>query len=116
MPGPATNSQRVSGFDSIKRLINAEDFTFKMILNESGALLFPKEAQHSSMKANGLSYEDDYKGNALAAMIRKGVIEIRYHRDFSDERVSRIVKGLLALPLMSFAKTFAVSYQGRPVQ
>lgn len=38
-----------------------------------------------------VSYEDDRRGNALAAMLALGRIEIRYHREFSDGRVERLV-------------------------
>jgi len=37
-------------------------------MNEIGILIFPASAQHATVKADGISYEDDYKGNALAAV------------------------------------------------
>lgn len=62
----------------------------KMLLNEAGIVFFGPGQQHSAVKLQGLSYEDDYKGNALAGTFRPGRVDIRFHQDFSDERVWRI--------------------------
>ena len=39
-------------------------------------MFFPGATEHRTVKAAGLSYEDDYKGNAMAAIISGGRIEI----------------------------------------
>ena len=51
----------------------------------------------SFMKEDGLSYEDEYLGNALAGIIKIHLMEIRVHRDFTEERVTQIVKKLRKL-------------------
>ncbi len=86
-----------------------------MVFNEHGAMIFPTTEQHRDVKGPGLSYEDDYKGNALAAMLMPGCIEIRYHRDHSDDRVARIVGQLLKQEQLAFMVDWHATYQGRPL-
>lgn len=85
----------------------------KMVFNERGAIVFPVSRQHREMKAEGISYEDDYKGNALAAMLRPDAIEIRFHNGYKDADVARIVAALLALPEFASMQAARVTYQGR---
>lgn len=69
-----------------------KDFYFlKAILNENGISFFDKKTQHRDHKITGLSYEDEYKGNALAVIVKEKRIEIRLHKEFSDKRVANIV-------------------------
>jgi hypothetical protein len=67
------------------------------------------------MKAEGISYEDNYKGDAMAAMLMPGLIEIRNHKAFADAEVARIVGRLLQRPELAFMAGWRVTYQGRPV-
>lgn len=87
----------------------------KMVFNERGAIVFPVSHQHREMKAAGVSYEDDYKGNAMAAMLRRDAIEIRFHQGFKDAEVCRIVAALLALPEFKSMQNARVTYQGREI-
>ncbi len=87
-------------------------YFFKVVLNASGAAFFPGKTEHRTVKPTGLSYEDDYKGNALAAIITEGRIEIRNHRDFSVERVTRIIQALLSDPELHCLQGFSVQYRG----
>ena len=99
------------GFDSIQNLVS-----FKMVLNETAVIFLRTEDQHRDFKTDGVSYEDDYKGNALAAVVtRTGIdnVDIRFHSAFTDERVRNLVAGLLSKPEMGFLKGAAVYYQGR---
>lgn len=104
---------KVFGFESIQPLLDQDGFLFKIVANEVGAILFPHTTEHREMQQPGICYADVSHGNALAAMVVPGRIEFRFHRDFSDERVHRLIKTLLAQPEFSFASTFEVSYQGR---
>jgi hypothetical protein len=61
--------------------------TGKFILNESAIIFFSTSQQHNSVKLHGLSYEDHYRGNALAGTFANCRIDIRFHRDFSDEHL-----------------------------
>ena len=103
----------VHDFDSISSLLEHEGYLFKMLANNSGVVLFPHTAEHRDSGRLGIKYEDDSKGNALAAMVKHGRIEFRYHRQFSDECVKQIAQRILALPEFDFAKSFVVTYQSR---
>ena len=71
--------------------------------------------EHRNQKLPGISYEDDYRGNALAAIISPKSIEVRYHRSFSDDLVKTIVTALLREPKPRQLSDRTVSYQGRPI-
>ncbi len=88
-------------------------FTVKMVCNEHGAIFFDAGKQHRDAKTAGISYEDDYEGNALAAIVTDGLIEIRYHKQFADNQVSIIVARLVKDPRLRFMKHWRVTYQGR---
>jgi hypothetical protein len=60
----------------------------KLVFNSRGAIFFPVDQQHRDQKAPGISYEDDHAGNALAAILSPGRIEIRRHSDFSDAAIA----------------------------
>ncbi|RYD68210.1 MAG: hypothetical protein EOP83_01265 [Verrucomicrobiaceae bacterium] len=104
---------KVSGLQSISSSIAAEGYFVKCVLNVSAAIFFPGSIQHRDMKHEGVSYEDDYRGNAMAATITPGMIDVRFHQAFADGAVKEIFDRLLALPEMSWAKGFTVRYQGR---
>ena len=103
----------LSGVEFMLSLVEEDHFSAKMVFNESGAIFFRDNQQHCYQKAEGISYEDNYKGNALAAMLAPGKVEIRYHQEFSDNRVVRIVVLLMEQPQLSFLKGWQVTYQGR---
>ncbi len=67
------------------------------------------------MKAEGISYEDNYRGNAMAAMLKPGAIEVRYHRAYSDGDVARIIRTLFEATALSSIRGASVAYQGRPI-
>jgi hypothetical protein len=103
------------GVEFLEALAKQPGFAAKMVFSDAGALFFASSLQHREQKAPQISYEDDYAGNALAAMLGPGRIEIRYHRDFSDGRVTQIVRTLLAEPRLVFMRGWQVPYQGRPL-
>ncbi len=88
-------------------------YFFKAIANDHAVAFFSGSIQHRDMKVGGLSYEDGYKGNALACIIKPGTIEIRYHSDFTDSEVVRIFTKILYIPKLDKLKDFTVTYQGR---
>lgn len=87
----------------------------KFVANENGIVIFPVGQQHSTMKAPGISYEDDSHGNALAGLIQENRVEIRGHRQFSVERVKEIWSSLCREPKLHPLENFQVSYQGEDV-
>jgi len=103
----------LAGVDYINSLMKQETFTAKMVFNGSGAIIFPVRQEHRDYKADCISYEDNYGGNALAAVLDRGKIEVHYHKKFSDELVSHIMRTLVSQPDLEFMKTWDVFYQGR---
>lgn len=101
--------------DCLEALASGRVLDLKMVLNANGAILFSSSRQHREMKGEGISYEDNYAGNALAAMVRRGAIEIRFHQAFSDKSVALIVAALLALPELATLAGARVTYQGRAI-
>ena len=101
------------GVEFIESLAEREYFSAKMVFNAGGAIFFSVEREHRDQKAEGISYEDDYAGNALAAMLSPGRIEVRYHRDFSDREVAEIMALLLAEARLALMAGWEVTYQGR---
>lgn len=103
----------VYGFDSIASMLEQDGYLFKMLANDSGVVLFPHTTEHRDATQPGIKYADDSGGNALAAMVKPGCIEFRYHRQFTDERVKQLAERILILPELEFAHSFAVTYQSR---
>jgi hypothetical protein len=89
--------------------------TYKAVVNESGAIFFSADLQHSTMKAHGVSYEDDYRGNAVAAIFQSGRCEIRFHQDFSPARVAALWTSLTRQPGLEALGGYCVTYQGKAV-
>ncbi|MDX2200325.1 MAG: hypothetical protein SF069_15300 [Phycisphaerae bacterium] len=103
------------GAEYLARLASQGGFSAKMVFNEHGAIFFSASCQHRDEKAPGISYEDDYKGNALAAMLAPGRIDVRYHAGFTDRRVGQILKELVHEPALQFLRGYEATYQGRPI-
>ena len=103
----------VYGFDSIAPLLEQDSYLFKMLGDDSGVVLFPHTTEHRGATHPGIKYADESGGNALAAMVKPGRIEFRHHRQFTDECVKRLAERMLTLPKLQFARSFAVTYQGR---
>lgn len=101
------------GLDSISTDIAQDGYFVKCIVNSTAAIFFPGTIQHRDVKQEGVSYEDDYRGNALAATITPGTIDVRFHERFSDDAVRAIFRSLLVLPDLDWASGYQVRYQGR---
>lgn len=101
------------GHEYLVSLADKPCFSAKMVFNNRGAIIFPASQQHRDRKAEGITYEDDYKGNALAAMLSPCKIEIRFHRDFSDREVARLIRELVSEPPLRHLASWETTYQGR---
>jgi len=99
--------------DDVCAAATSEFFEFKLIANEHGAILLPTHCEHKDAGEGNIRYADNYAGNALAAMVKPGLLEFRFHADFSDDRVRAIAEQLLVHPDMAFALGFQVTYQNR---
>jgi hypothetical protein len=89
--------------------------TVKFIMDDHAVIFFQGTQQHRYIKAHGLSYEDDYQGNAVAGLFMSDHAEIRFHRDYTDERIRNIWKRVLAAPEMSGKSPGKLTYQGREI-
>lgn len=105
----------IRGAEYITQVATGQVLDAKLVFNASGAIALSGKRQHRDEKADGISYEDDYKGNALAAMLRRHEIEVRYHRDFRDAQVATIIAILLQEPPFHLLSPIRVTYQGRVV-
>lgn len=103
----------VYGRDCIETILLEDRYVFKLLVNDHGVLLFPRDVEHEQISEPDIRYEGDSLGNALAGVVKPGHIELRHHNDFGDERVHLLMERLLALPEMTFARDFEVLYQGR---
>ena len=89
--------------------------TLKFILNDSGIYFFPATQQHRDSKSHGLSYEDDYRGNAVAGIVMPDRVEIRFHKAFSDDRIRTIWRSVLSSPELASVRLGQLYYQGRQI-
>ncbi len=72
------------GVEHLLALANGAVFDGKMVINARGAVFGPVSTQHRELRADGITYADEYKGTALAAMLAPGSIELRFHAAFTD--------------------------------
>lgn len=105
----------VIGLDYIDKLRTEPHYAAKAVLNANGIIFFPESREHRDQKAAGISYEDNYQGNALAAMIRPRRLEIRFHQSFSDEEIATLVRNLAKNEALAFMGSWAITYQARKI-
>ncbi|MBL4697315.1 MAG: hypothetical protein JKX70_00630 [Phycisphaerales bacterium] len=103
----------IIGTDFIKPLLDQQYFSAKMVFNAHGVIIFSVHQEHRNQTAENISYEDNYKGNALAAMLAPGKLEIRYHKAFADKQVAVIIAQFKQHPDLSFMADWTATYQGR---
>jgi hypothetical protein len=105
----------IYGIDYFARISREDHFTAKLVFNRAAAYFFPATQEHRDAKAEGLSYEDDYKGNALAAMVLSGLIEIRYHASFTAGEVAECLRLLSMSRGLEDLQSWRATYRGQPV-
>ena len=96
-------------------LLKGMNRSVKFILNDSAIVFFLSNQQHRDVKMEGVSYEDDYRGNAVAGLVASDHVEIRFHSAFSDERLRNIWTRVSAIPEVASAGLGSVYYQGRKI-
>ena len=106
---------KVYGFEIVEKYVSEEGYLFKLIANEMGVVFLPHTREHRDSTMPGIRYADESKGNALAAMVKPGRIEFRFHHDFSDNRVKKIAQQMLQCPEFRFAANFTITYQARKI-
>ena len=97
-------------------LLKGTSTSLKFILNDSVIIFFPVSQQHRDVKMEGVSYEDDYRGNAVAGLVASDHVEIRFHSAYSDERLRNIWNRVSAIPEVASAALGSVYYQGRKIR
>lgn len=99
----------------MQNLLSQESYEAKCVFNENGIVFFPVSQQHRDTKVEGISYDDDYMGNAVAAMVKPGRLEVRFHKAFSDQRIKSIWTQIRAEPPLAFLHGWLMVYQGREI-
>ncbi|MFZ5832999.1 MAG: hypothetical protein ACOY3P_23170, partial [Planctomycetota bacterium] len=64
-----TNNMQVFGLESIRSELESDGYVVKLVAHDQAVAFMPRTAEHRETKIQGLSYEDDSQGNALAAMM-----------------------------------------------
>jgi hypothetical protein len=90
-------------------------YRFKAVFNDRGIVLGPATAEHKTLCGAGIAYVDDERGNAVAALVSGGRLEIRRHAAFSPDRIQGILRRLEALPQLAPIRGFQVANGGRPL-
>jgi hypothetical protein len=103
----------VQGLDTIRGSVDEAPAFGKFIVNETGIIFFRASVQHRDIKLNGLSYEDDYQGNALAGSFISERVDIRFHRDFSDDRIRSLWSRVRSETELSFLRAWPLYYKNR---
>jgi hypothetical protein len=106
----------IVGAELFERWQTSGEGELKAVINARGAIFFPADQQHRDQSAVGLKYDDDSQGNALAAMLHPGEIEIRFDRNFSDAAVLAIIEQLARQPGLAALAAWRVKYQGRTLR
>lgn len=102
----------IIGLEFITSQLSQEYFTAKLVFNAAGAIFFPVHQEHRDQKLEGISYEDDYRGNAMAAMLAPRRIEVRYHAGFTAQQVARILAELAQQDGLGFIRDCELTYRG----
>jgi hypothetical protein len=100
----------------LEQVFQEDHYQFKAVFNERGVIFFPVSRQHKEQKAEGISYDDGPAGNALAAVITPGKVEIRYHTRFAAEKVRRIIEEILRDERLGRLRGSVVTYQGKVIK
>lgn len=101
---------------SLKEVLATPHYQFKAIFNARGIIFYAGGRQHKETQAEGICYDDGLAGNALAAVISPGQIDIRKHPRFAAELVKRILEELLQDDRLEALRGFAVTYQGKVIR
>ncbi len=100
----------------LEEVLAKTHYRFKGIFNSRGVILFPMTRQHRETKAEGISYDDGPTGNALAAVISPGQVDIRSHPRFTAESVRRILEEIFQDGRFEPLRGFTVTYQGKVIK
>jgi hypothetical protein len=100
----------------LEEVLGNAHYQFKAIFNARGIIFFPMSRQHRQTKAEGISYDDGPSGNAVAAVISLGQVDIRNDPRFAAETVRRILEDILQDGRLEPLRGFTVTYQGKVIK
>ena len=103
----------VVGIEFVEQLVAGDVGEAKMVFNATGVVFGPVGEQHRDLRVEGIAYADEYRGNAIAAKLRHGTIEARFHRAFTDDDVAALLGAVVvAVPAL---RGWTATYQGRAI-
>lgn len=106
----------VSNLEFAQEQIKSEFYSFKALLSEKAIHFFPGNLQHIEQKTPDLSYDGEEKGNSLAVIINERRVEIRIHKRFQQEQISKIITSLLGIPNLAFLAGKPILYGGKEIK
>lgn len=104
------------GIDYLNDLVKRPHWEAKCLLSDAALVIFSAGIQHAQAGFPSITYRDDHTGNALAGTVKSGQVELRYHRAYSDNRVTELWLRLAANPEATPLRSFTVTYQGRIIR
>lgn len=88
-------------------------YRFKAVFNARGVVLGPMAVQHTELRGTGVAFKGDATGDAAAAVIYGGRIEIRAHPALPPEAARGALERLATLPALAPLVGFELIYAGR---
>jgi hypothetical protein len=89
-------------------------YRFKVVFNARGIIFGPMSLQHTELRAPNIAFQGDEAGNAAAAVIFAGRIEVRAHPAVSADAARGALERLFAqLPALAPLKGFEIVYAAR---
>ncbi len=86
---------------------------FKAVFNEKGIIFGTTRVEHKTLRCDGIFYDDEGAGNAVAVIFDGFKFEIRLHPGFSPERVNSILKSFDLQPLLKWIAALKITYGGK---
>ena len=104
---------KLIGEEFVSQANGREGLFCKFLANQSGIVFFSGRQEHRTVKLDGISYEEEYKGNAMAGVVLPGRLEIRFHSGFSELQVSVIMSKALSMPSLYSLRYCELYYAGK---
>jgi len=86
---------------------------FKAVFNEKGIIFGTTRIEHKTLRCDGIFYEDEGAGNAVAVIFDGFKFEIRLHPVFSPERVNSILKNFDQEARLKWIAEMKITYGGK---
>jgi len=100
----------------VRRALEKPEATVKFIINDAAVVFFSATQQHRDVKTHGLSYEDNYRGNAAAGLLGVGRVEIRFHAHYSASHIRTLWSRVQAMPELIGLELGNLYYRGQEIR